>query len=100
MDKNSKIYIAGHRGIVGSALLRRLKADGYKVEIVWDTAKPDGTPRKLLDVSKIRTIFSLTFSLIFKWDIIYVIIVLGLEYGKIGLSKNRKRSEYNELVCS
>ncbi|MBI5183922.1 MAG: NAD-dependent epimerase/dehydratase family protein [Nitrospinae bacterium] len=55
MDKNSKIYIAGHRGIVGSALLRRLKADGYKVEIVWDTAKPDGTPRKLLDVSKIRT---------------------------------------------
>lgn len=29
MDKNSKIYIAGHRGLVGSALLRRLEKDGY-----------------------------------------------------------------------
>ncbi len=29
MDKNSKIYIAGHRGLVGSALLRALKAQGY-----------------------------------------------------------------------
>jgi GDP-L-fucose synthase len=24
---------------------------GYKGEILWDTSKPDGTPRKLLDVS-------------------------------------------------
>lgn len=29
MEKNAKIYIAGHRGLVGSALLRRLKALGY-----------------------------------------------------------------------
>jgi GDP-L-fucose synthase len=29
MDKNSKIYIAGHRGLVGSALMRRLQAQGY-----------------------------------------------------------------------
>jgi GDP-L-fucose synthase len=29
MDKNSKIYVAGHRGMVGSALVRRLKAGGY-----------------------------------------------------------------------
>ena len=29
MNKNSKIYIAGHRGLVGSALLRRLQARGY-----------------------------------------------------------------------
>lgn len=29
MDKNSKIYIAGHRGLVGSALLRELKKEGY-----------------------------------------------------------------------
>jgi GDP-L-fucose synthase len=26
---NSKIYIAGHRGLVGSAIFRRLKAEGY-----------------------------------------------------------------------
>jgi GDP-L-fucose synthase len=26
---------------------------GYEGEIVWDTSKPDGTPRKLLDVSRL-----------------------------------------------
>jgi len=29
MDLNDKIYIAGHRGMVGSAILRQLKAEGY-----------------------------------------------------------------------
>lgn len=30
IDINSKIYVAGHKGLVGSAILRRLKLDGYK----------------------------------------------------------------------
>ncbi|MCF7834031.1 MAG: GDP-L-fucose synthase [Candidatus Pacebacteria bacterium] len=29
MDKNSKIYVAGHRGLVGSALVRVLEKEGY-----------------------------------------------------------------------
>ncbi len=29
MQKNSKIYIAGHRGLVGSAIVNNLKAKGY-----------------------------------------------------------------------
>lgn len=29
MDKDSKVYVAGHRGLVGSAILRKLKANGY-----------------------------------------------------------------------
>ena len=29
MNKTSKIYIAGHRGMVGSAIVRRLTKDGY-----------------------------------------------------------------------
>jgi len=29
MDKRDKIYVAGHRGLVGSALVRKLSADGY-----------------------------------------------------------------------
>ena len=28
------------------------KVVGYKGAILWDTTKPNGTPRKLLDVSK------------------------------------------------
>lgn len=29
---------------------------GYKGEIIWDRTKPDGTPRKLMDVSKIHSL--------------------------------------------
>ncbi|WP_406686097.1 GDP-L-fucose synthase family protein [Rossellomorea vietnamensis] len=29
MRKDSKIYVAGHRGLVGSAILRKLQAEGY-----------------------------------------------------------------------
>ena len=29
---------------------------GYQGEIRWDTSKPNGTPRKLLDVSKAKTL--------------------------------------------
>lgn len=29
MDRNTKIYVAGHRGLVGSALVHRLKEHGY-----------------------------------------------------------------------
>lgn len=105
MEKNAKIYVAGHRGMVGSAIVRELerqgygsplreflyvddlanlcvflmnnysgdetvnagtgkeltikeltelvaKVIGYEGEIKWDSSKPNGTPRKLLDVSK------------------------------------------------
>jgi GDP-L-fucose synthase len=32
------------------------KVVGYKGKIIWDESKPDGTPRKLLDVSKIHNL--------------------------------------------
>ena len=38
MDKNAKIYIAGHRGMVGSAILRKLQKEGYN-NIVVRTSK-------------------------------------------------------------
>lgn len=38
MNKNSKIYVAGHRGMVGSAIVRKLKAEGY-TNIVVATSK-------------------------------------------------------------
>ena len=30
MEKNAKIYVAGHRGLVGSALVRKLQTEGYQ----------------------------------------------------------------------
>ena len=30
INKYSKIFVAGHKGLVGSAVLRRLKYFGYK----------------------------------------------------------------------
>jgi GDP-L-fucose synthase len=30
MNKTSRIYVAGHRGLVGSAIVRRLEKDGYE----------------------------------------------------------------------
>lgn len=30
MDKSSKVYITGHRGLVGSAILRKFQSKGYK----------------------------------------------------------------------
>ena len=30
IDKNSKVYIAGHRGMVGSAILRKLREEGFQ----------------------------------------------------------------------
>jgi GDP-L-fucose synthase len=30
MDKRARIFVAGHRGLVGSAIVRRLRSDGYE----------------------------------------------------------------------
>ena len=38
IDKNAKFYVAGHRGMVGSAIVRRLQKDGYE-NIVTRTSK-------------------------------------------------------------
>lgn len=37
MDKKGKVYIAGHRGMVGSAILRKLQKDGFD-NIVYKTS--------------------------------------------------------------
>ena len=29
---------------------------GYRGEIRWDSSKPDGTPRKMLDVSRLKSL--------------------------------------------
>ena len=38
LSKRSKIYVAGHRGLVGSAILRSLKKNGYN-NLIFKTSK-------------------------------------------------------------
>ena len=49
MNKESKIYIAGHRGMVGSAILRALQAQGYSNFVLRTSSELDLTNQK--DVS-------------------------------------------------
>ena len=46
MKKNAKIYVAGHRGLVGSALMRQLGAEGYTNIITRTHAELDLTDQQ------------------------------------------------------
>ena len=50
IDKKSKIFVAGHNGLVGSAIIRKLKEKGYKNIITVKKSKLD-----LTDQSKVFT---------------------------------------------
>ncbi len=41
MEKDARIYVAGHRGLVGSAIMRALKAGGYPTLITRTSAELD-----------------------------------------------------------
>ena len=50
MNKNSKIYIAGHRGLVGSAILKNLENESIK--IIRDTYLKAKNPVFLYSIGK------------------------------------------------
>ena len=49
MDKTAKIYIAGHRGLVGSAIVRNLQAKGYTKLLLRTHAELDLTNQAATD---------------------------------------------------
>jgi GDP-L-fucose synthase len=51
-DKNAKIYVAGHRGLVGSALVRRLEAGGFRRLVLRTHAELE-----LADQADVRAFF-------------------------------------------
>ncbi len=53
MEKSSKIFVAGHRGMVGSAILRELQRQGYSNIITKSRSELD-----LLDQTKVREFFA------------------------------------------
>jgi GDP-L-fucose synthase len=46
INKNSRIFVAGHKGLVGSAIVRKLKEKGYLNILVEDKSKLDLTDQK------------------------------------------------------
>lgn len=54
-DSDTPINVGAGKDIAIDALANLIQEIvGYTGEIVWDTSKPDGTPQKLLDVSRIN----------------------------------------------
>jgi GDP-L-fucose synthase len=49
MTKDSRIYVAGHRGLVGSAMLRRLHAEGYTRLLTRTRAQLDLTSQAAVE---------------------------------------------------
>lgn len=49
MERDSRIFVAGHRGLIGSALLRRLRTDGHRAVITRDRTALDLTDPAQVD---------------------------------------------------
>jgi GDP-L-fucose synthase len=75
MNKNSKIFIAGHNGLVGSAVFRNLKKHGYKNLIIISKKKLD-----LKNTKKVDLFFK-------KKKIEYMVICAALAGGIVANSK-------------
>ena len=85
MNKNSRIFIAGHKGLVGSALYRNLKLKGYKKILVIPKNKLD-----LKDQKKVELYFK-------KNKIEYLIICAALA-GGIMANQNYPVQFFNENI--
>tara|TARA_A100000164_G_scaffold169887_1_gene150747 strand:- start:2829 stop:3764 length:936 start_codon:yes stop_codon:yes gene_type:complete len=86
MFKNKKIYLAGHKGHVGSAILKKLKDFGYKKIIVADKAKLDLTDQKRV------------FDFLKKEKPFYVIIAAARVGGILANNKYRAEFIYQNLA--
>jgi GDP-L-fucose synthase len=56
MEPNAKIYVAGHRGLVGSALMRNLRARGFdnlltRTHAELDLTRQAGGPNICMDIT-------------------------------------------------
>lgn len=66
-DKSDPINIgAGFEITIKDLIELIMKLTGFKGEIVWDTSKPDGQPRRMLDTSKAEEAFGFKAKASFK----------------------------------
>ena len=80
INKNSKIYIAGHNGLVGSAILRKLNDKGYR-NLVYKS-------KKQLDLKNQAKVLNF-----FKNEKIDFVFIAAAKVGGI-YSNNKYKAEY------
>ena len=85
LSKKSKIFIAGHKGMVGSSIKKKLLKHGYKNLILVDKKKLD-----LLDQKKVHNFLK-------KKRPRLVIIAAARVGGILANSKNKDRFLYENL---
>ena len=50
MQKNSRIFVAGHKGLVGSAIVRRLQQDGFDNLLLRSRAEVDLSSQSAVEI--------------------------------------------------
>lgn len=110
MDKNAKIYVAGHRGMVGSAIVRELERQGYhnlvlrthkeldltrqeQVEAFFATEKPDYV---FLAAAKVGGIMGNATA---KADFMYVNMILEMNVIHSAWKNGCKKLEFLGSSC-
>jgi len=86
MEKNSKIYVAGHKGLVGSAIVRKLKEEGYTNLILRAKTELD-----LRDQRAVKNFFSIELPE-------YVILSAAKVGGILWNSTNPAEFIYDNLI--
>lgn len=86
MNKDSKIYIAGHRGLVGSAIIRKLVAEGY-TNLVYRTSEELDLRRQ----EKVEDFFS-------EEKPEYVFLTAAKAGGVLALDTYRAKAIYDNLM--
>ena len=86
MEKNSKIYVAGHRGLVGSAIVRKLQKEGYTNLILRTKSELD-----LRDQRAVKNFFSTELPE-------YVILCAAKVGGILWNSTNPAEFIYDNLI--
>ncbi len=86
MDKNKKIYVAGHKGMVGSAILRQLQSAGHENFLLRTVGELD-----LKNQSKVEYLFQ-------KEKPDYVILAAAKVGGILANSRYRAEFLYDNLM--
>lgn len=86
MDSDSKIYVAGHNGLVGSAIVRKLRAEGYNNLLLIPSSECD-----LRDKEAVENLFS-----IHQPD--YVILAAAKVGGILGNKNHKGEMIYDNLM--